>query len=105
MTQEAYGKFGSIIRPGGPLIVDPHFVTLQKKVDVVQYELYMYENTMSRIGKPIVCNVCMMGAGIGLSGVVGLESVEKVLEQRLPPAFTDMNRQALQLGYDLDGQA
>jgi 2-oxoglutarate ferredoxin oxidoreductase subunit gamma len=104
LTQEAYGKFASIIRPGGLLLVDPRFVMLHKKVDAVQYELPMYEQTMSKIGKPIVFNVCMMGAVIGVSGVVGLESVEKVLEQRLPPAFMDMNRQALQLGYELGRQ-
>jgi 2-oxoglutarate ferredoxin oxidoreductase subunit gamma len=104
LTQEAYGKFASIIRPGGLLVVDPHFVTLQKKVDAVQYELPMYENTMSEIGKPIVFNICMLGAVIGLSGVVGLESIKKVLEQRLPPAVLDMNRLALQLGFELGAQ-
>ena len=101
LTQEAYGKFASIIRPGGMLLVDTRFVTLRKKVDAEQYELPMYESTMNKIGKPIVFNVCMMGAVIGLTGVVEQASVEKVLAQRLPPAFMDMNRQALQLGYEL----
>jgi 2-oxoglutarate ferredoxin oxidoreductase subunit gamma len=101
LTQEAYGKFASIVRPGGLLIVDPRFVTLRKKVDAVQYEVPMYEKTMNKIGKPIVFNVCMMGAVVGLSGVVKLASVEKVLEQRLPPNFMEMNRQALEMGYEL----
>lgn len=101
LTQEAYGKFASIIRPGGLLIVDPRFVTLRKKVDAVQYDLPMYEEAVNNIGKPIVYNVCMMGAVVGLSGVVGLASVEKVLEQRLPQAFVDMNLQALQVGHHL----
>lgn len=101
LTQEAYGKFASIIRPGGRLIVDSRFVTLQQKVDAVQYELPMYAEAMNNIGKPIVYNMCVMGAVVGLSGVVKLASVEKVLEQRLPQVFVDMNRQALQLGNDL----
>jgi 2-oxoglutarate ferredoxin oxidoreductase subunit gamma len=104
LTQEAYAKFASIVRPGGLLIVDPRFVTLRKKVDAVQYEVPMYEETMNKIGKPIVFNVCMVGAVIGLSGIVKPASVEKVLEQRLPPAFMEINRQALQLGRDLGGQ-
>jgi hypothetical protein len=33
--------------------------------------------------------------------VVGLEAVDKVLAQRLPPALLDLNRQALQMGYAL----
>ncbi len=101
LTQEAYGKFAAIIRPGGVLITDARFVTPQKKVDAVQYELPMYQSVMDQIGKPIVFNICMMGAVLGLTGVVGLGAVEKVLEQRLPPAFMEMNRQALQMGFDL----
>jgi 2-oxoglutarate ferredoxin oxidoreductase subunit gamma len=101
LTQEAYGKYAAIIRPGGVLLTDSHFVTTQRKVDAVQYELPMYASVMEKIGKPIVLNICSMGAVIGLTGVVGLESVEKVLEQRLPPVFMEMNRQALQLGFEL----
>lgn len=101
LTQEAYGKFSTIIRPGGVLISDPRFVSTANKVDAMQYEIPMYENVMDKIGKPIVFNVCMMGAIVGLTGVVALASVEKVLEQRLPAAFLDMNRQALQMGYEL----
>ena len=101
LTQEAYAKYAAIIRPGGVLITDSRFVTTRRKVDAVQNELPMYESVMDQIGKPIVLNICVMGAVIGLTGVVGLGSVEKVLEQRLPPAFLDMNRQALQLGFEL----
>lgn len=104
LTQEAYGKFATIIRPGGMLISDPRFVTIQRKVDAVQYEVPMYESTMAQFEKPIVFNTCMLGTVIGLTGVVGRSAVEKVLEQRLPAAFMDLNRQALQAGFDL-GQA
>lgn len=101
LTQEAYTKFSPIIRPGGILITDTRYVTPHKKVDAAQYELPMYETVMDKIGKPIVFNICMMAAVIGLTGVVDLESVEKVLAQRLPPAFLGMNRQALQLGFEI----
>lgn len=101
LTQEAYGKFAAIIRPGGTLITDPRFVTTQRKVDAVQHELPMYERVMAQFEKPIVFNTCMLGAVIGLTGVVGLDAVEKVLDQRLPPAFMELNRQALQSGFEL----
>jgi 2-oxoglutarate ferredoxin oxidoreductase subunit gamma len=101
LTREAYTRFSAIIRPGGVLITDPRFVNLVKKVDARQHEIPMYSHVMERIGKPIVFNVCMLGAVIGVTGVVAAASVEKVLEQRLPSAFLDMNRQALQLGFKL----
>ena len=104
LTQEAYGKFSAIIRPGGTLITDPRFVAVQRKVDAVQYELPMYEQVVEKIKKPIVYNTCMLGAVIGLTGVVGIDAVEKVLAQRLPAAFMDMNRRALELGFEQGSQ-
>jgi 2-oxoglutarate ferredoxin oxidoreductase subunit gamma len=103
LTQEAYDKFATIIRPGGTLITDPRFVTTRRKVDAVQYELPMYESVMEKIEQPIVFNTCMLGAVVGLTGVVGLGAVEQVLAQRLPNALMALNREALQLGHDLCG--
>ncbi|MFO7715493.1 2-oxoacid:acceptor oxidoreductase family protein, partial [Desulfosarcina sp.] len=59
LTQIAYNKFSGIIRPGGLLLTDPHFVTIQRKVDALQREVPMYETVMSEIGNPIVFNICM----------------------------------------------
>lgn len=101
LTQEAYTKFYDIIRPGGLLIMDTRYVKPQLKVDAVQRQLPMYETVMERIGKPIVFNICMLGAVVGLTGLVRPESIMKVLEQRIPSGFIEMNRQALELGLAL----
>ena len=101
LTQEAYNKFCDIIRPGGMLITDPRFVTSRLKVDARQVELPMYRTVMDEIGKPIVFNICMLGAVVGLTGLVRPESIMKVLEQRIPSGFIEMNRQALELGLEL----
>jgi 2-oxoglutarate ferredoxin oxidoreductase subunit gamma len=105
LTQEAYGKFAGIIRPGGLLLTDSNYVRLERKVDAQQIELGMYQAVMEEIGKPIVFNICMLGALLGLSHLVKVETLEKVLEKRIPPDFMAMNRKALQLGLELaDGQ-
>lgn len=101
LTQEAYAKYAPLIRPGGLLLTDSRFVTTQRKVDAVQRELPMYEQVMEKIGKPVVFNICVLGAFIGLTGVVGMDAVEKSLAERLPPALLEMNRRALQLGCSL----
>ena len=101
LTQEAYNKFSDIIRPGGLLITDTRYVQPQLKVDAVQRQLPMYETVMDRIGKPIVFNICMLGAVVGLTQLVRAESIMKVLEQRIPSGFIEMNRQALKLGLEL----
>jgi len=101
LTQEAYNKFYDIIRPGGLLIMDTRYVQPQLKVDAVQRQLPMYETVMDRIGKPIVFNICMLGAVVGLTQLVRPESIMKVLEQRIPSGFIEMNRQALELGLEM----
>jgi 2-oxoglutarate ferredoxin oxidoreductase subunit gamma len=65
----------------------------------------MYETVMAKIGKPIVFNICMLGAVIALTELVKPESVMKVLALRIPQDFLDMNRQALDIGLALGEQA
>lgn len=104
LTQEAYGRYSPVIRPGGLLVTDTRYVQQEKKVDARQVGLSMYEQVMEKIGKPIVFNICMLGAVIALTEVVQAESVMKVLEERIPPGFIDINRQALELGMALGGE-
>jgi 2-oxoglutarate ferredoxin oxidoreductase subunit gamma len=101
LTQEAYNKFSPVIRPGGMLLTDSRYVKLQSKVDARQIQLPMYRSVMESIGKPIVFNICMLGAVIGLTRLVKPDSMMKILETRIPPNFLEINRKALDLGIEL----
>lgn len=101
LTQEAYDKFSGIIRPGGLLLTDSHYVKQERKIDARQVELNMHEAVMENIGRPIVFNICMLGALTGLTGLVQPESVMKVLEKKIPADFIDMNKTALKTGLQL----
>jgi 2-oxoglutarate ferredoxin oxidoreductase subunit gamma len=101
LTQDAYNKFYPIIRPGGLLVSDTRNVKTEKKVDAQQKELAMYETIMEQIGKPIVFNICMLGAVIRLTNLVKAKSVLKILERRIPADFLEINRKALNIGIKL----
>ncbi|MGD9010710.1 MAG: 2-oxoacid:acceptor oxidoreductase family protein [Desulfobacteraceae bacterium] len=101
LTQEAYAKFRSIIRPGGLLITDKRFVETTRKVDARQVELPLYQAVMEKIGKPVVFNISVLGALLALRPLVQPESIVKMLEQKFPAAFLPMNKQALEAGYEL----
>ena len=101
LTQEAYTEFSSIIRPGGILLTDTRFVTTAKKVDAKQIQLPMYETVMEKIGKPIVFNICVLGALLGISGILKPESVMEVIKTRVPVDFVAMNNRALDIGLVL----
>ena len=101
LSQEAYNKFWDIIRPGGLLVVDKKFVKIDQKVEARQYKLDMYRSVMSKIGNPIVLNICMLGALIGLSNLVKPESVNELLETKVPPEFIEMNKTAFDIGLKM----
>jgi len=104
LTQEAYNNFYPIIRPGGLLITDNRYVKIQRKVDAQQKELPMHHTVMEKIGKSIVFNICMLGVVISLTALVKSESIMKVLENRIPSSFLEMNRKALDLGMKLGAE-
>ncbi|WP_428624278.1 2-oxoacid:acceptor oxidoreductase family protein [Sedimenticola sp.] len=104
LTQNAYNSFSSIIRPGGLLLSDPRFVETTRKVDAKQLELPMYEKVMEKVGKPIVYNICTLGALIGITQILEPETVLQVLEERIPKDFQEMNMRAFDLGLVLGSQ-
>ena len=105
LTQESYNTFSGIIRPGGLLLVDAKFVSIEKKVDAKHISLPMYDTVMEKIGKPIVFNICMLGALLGATGLVQAQSILKVLETSIPIDFMDMNKKALELGMKMGESA
>ena len=105
LTQESYNKFAPILRPGGLLLMDSRFVTMEKKVEARHVDLPMFDTVMKAIGKPIVFNICMLGTLIGLSGLIKPESILNVLETTIPKDFMDMNKKALELGMQMGESA
>jgi 2-oxoglutarate ferredoxin oxidoreductase subunit gamma len=105
LTQEAYNKYSSIIRPGGIFLTDSHSVKQNKKVDARQVALGMHEAVMEKIGRPIVLNICMLGALIGLTEMLKPKSIMKVLEEKIPSRFLHMNKQALEIGLEMGQEA
>ena len=101
LTQEAYSTYAPEIRPGGILLADSRFVKTTRKVDARQIELPMYETVMAEIGKPIVFNICVLGALIGLADLVRPESALKAVRGRVPADYVEMNTRAFQLGFEL----
>ena len=103
LTQEAYTSFAPIIRPGGTLLTDSRFVKQERKVDAKQLALPMYEQVMENIGKPIVFNICVLGALVGLTGLIRPKSVMQSIKDRVPPDFIEMNSKAFDIGMELGG--
>jgi 2-oxoglutarate ferredoxin oxidoreductase subunit gamma len=103
LTQAAYNKYSTAIRPGGTLVTDSGHVRVVKKVDARQIELPLYETAAEKAGNPVVMNICMLGAVVGLTGVVSQESALKTIAARMSPEFLEINQKAFHLGVALAG--
>jgi 2-oxoglutarate ferredoxin oxidoreductase subunit gamma len=104
LTQEAYNAYSSIVRPGGTLLTDSRFVQQAKKVDAKQFELPLYEEVMAQIGKPIVFNICVLGALVGLTGLIKPASLLAAIKDRVPRDFLELNTRAFELGLDMGAE-
>ncbi len=101
LTQESYNAFSGIIRPGGLVLVDERYVRVARNLAARQVVLPMYDKVMEQIKRPIVFNICMLGALLGLTEIVSSRSILKVLETSVPEESMSMNREALELGMSL----
>ena len=101
LTQMAYEKYNHILRPGGVLLTDTSFVSLEKELDAQRCELPLYKTVMAEIGKPVVFNIGVLGALLAIRPLVKVQAIMNVLQERLPVEFLDLNRKALEIGYEL----
>ncbi|MFC1836931.1 2-oxoacid:acceptor oxidoreductase family protein [Thermodesulfobacteriota bacterium] len=62
LTQQAYSRFITIVRPGGLVLTDSRYVKVESAVDARQVQLPLYRSVVQQTGSPLALNVCMLGA-------------------------------------------
>ena len=70
-------------------------------LDARQIELDVYNTVMETIGKPVVFNIAILGALLGIYPVVKTESVSKILQTKFPGSFHADNARAFDVGLEL----
>jgi len=98
LSQEAFDKYAASVKPGGLLIVDDDNVHSIRVPDAIKIPIgYLALHTT---GKAITANTVALGVLVGLTGVVSREAIEKAVTARAPHGTEEMNRQALQAGFE-----
>ncbi len=97
LSQEAFAKYGQGIKPGGLLIVDSEKINNPPAGAIkIPISRLAFEAT----GKAITTNTVALGVLVGLTGVVSHEALEKAVTARAPRGTEDMNRRALEAGFE-----
>ena len=100
LTQEACTKYHGDIKESGMLLVDSDEV---KNLPAGKFKTYAFpitETVRKELGKTIVANIMSLGMMTELTGIVKREAMEAAVLARVPAAFKDLNKKALELGFE-----
>jgi 2-oxoglutarate ferredoxin oxidoreductase subunit gamma len=101
LAQEAYNKYSSDLKDDSMLIVDSDLVQVNDCRVANAYRIPITRTARESTGKDITANIVGLGVLVGLSGVVSREAVVQAVLARVPAGMEDLNRKALQVGFDL----
>jgi 2-oxoglutarate ferredoxin oxidoreductase subunit gamma len=98
LSQEAFKKFASTVRPDGLLIVDEEKVDSSSTLQAIRIPItkLAFETT----GRVITANTVSLGVLVGLTGVVSRQAIEKAVTARAPRGTEEMNHKALEAGFN-----
>lgn len=105
MSQEACNKFASGLGRGGVMIADSTYVLDLPEVDGKVYQLPISTTAREHTGREMVANVVALGAMVRLTGIVSREALTEALLARVPRGTENLNRKALDLGWQLAEKA
>ncbi len=100
MTQEACTKYHKDIKADGILLIDSDEVKDIPKGNFKLKSFPIIGTARDALGKTIVANIISLGMITELTGVVTHEAIEKAVLSRVPAAFLDLNKKALQIGFE-----
>jgi len=98
LTQAAYDKYGKDFT--SVIILDESLnMKYQAPEKVVKIPILI--SAAEKLGKPMVSNIVALGAVNGTLNLVSRESLMKAVLSRVPRGTEDLNKRALELGYEL----
>lgn len=101
LSQQAYDRFSGVVRPGGIIVVDPHFVRIQRNVSSRQFQIPIHQTVMDALGQSQGLNMCMLGAVVRLIPIVSPDAVRQAIVDRFDSRFRDGNLTSFDRGLEL----
>ena len=101
MSQESLEKYGTDLKPGGALFVDADLVTnVPAATGGTIYRVPATKIAAEEFKKTLVANMVMLGTVSAVTGVVGLQSLEKSVRDLAPRGSVDPNLRAMDRGFE-----
>lgn len=106
MNRPSLEKFEKDVAVNGNIIVDSSLVDIKsQRTDINQYFIPATQMANDN-DMPKLANMIIFGLLMKVSGIADMATVEKGLAKSVPPSkqqLFDLNKRAIQLGYDYQG--
>ena len=98
LSQEAYTKFAKTVNAHGLLIVDEERVKTSDDFNGIKIPVARIAHETT--GRSITANTVALGVLVGLTSIVSPDAIERAVAARAPKGTEEMNRKALQAGFN-----
>lgn len=100
LAQRSWDKFGHDLKPGCILLIDPFLVHQVDEVGCKVFRMPIIELTKKEMKKMVYTSAVALGAMIGLTDVISVDSVVKGLLKKAPKGTEEQNQKAFAVGYE-----
>jgi 2-oxoglutarate ferredoxin oxidoreductase subunit gamma len=97
LSQPAFDKYNPAVKEDGRIIVDSDLVESNDE----RILSVGFAKTADVVGKRVVANSVMLGYLVASTGVVALESMEKIIRENVPAHTVELNLEAFRKGIEL----
>ena len=100
LATNSYKRFGTNIRPGAPVVIDPNLVDVPE-ADREKYKIYdipIIDLTQKELGRMVYTSAVALGTFVALSNVLSEEAIREALTHRAPKGTEAYNLKALDVG-------
>jgi len=101
MTQEAANKWTASVKKGGIVLYDSIYVIKPPSSTAKIYEVPLTRIAQEKLGTPMGANIIALGVICALTGVVSPDALTQAVVKRVPKETEELNRKALQAGFEL----
>ena len=102
LSQESATGYVSLLRPDGVLVFDSENVTQPPAFPGIRFGIPFTRLALEETGRRQTTNILTLGAVIGITGVVSVDSLKKAVMGMVPAGTEELNGKALARGLVLD---
>jgi 2-oxoglutarate ferredoxin oxidoreductase subunit gamma len=100
MSQEAYTRFSSQLKPGGVLIIERDLVRVDKIAPGERIYAVPATRLAEQLGRKVVLNIVMVGFFGAVTALVDPQALRQAVGDSVPPAMQTLNLQAFDKGFE-----